>query len=341
MSKSKPIIVVILSLIIIVGILFAYSYTHLNVSLDDVEFQSIDWEDLSWSTLLQVGLNTLSGDWFNAALNLIQGINVNLILGISNDGFLPVYIPDITYDILINGIVVGSAHASLDTIISPGETKEVVSFQNLQKSSLSPAFYSIMDTKGMIDLKIKGTAYFKLLGFQIPIPFESSQKISIYDEVRNKINAEIQKNKPQNTLISSTVESPFDSALKSITNELFGPEDLELSLSGHSIVDATYKVSPNSYSPIFFTLQCMANVQGGFVANAALGNNIIVFIVDEDGFNKFENNENTSTYYQSNKVESGNFEVTLPEGRYYIVMSNEYSNFSTKTVQLQVASTCT
>jgi len=340
MRKGTIVGIVFLTIIIIVGILFAYSYTHLNVSLNDVEFQSIDWEELSWSTLLKAGLNTLSGDWFSAAINLIQGINLNLILGVTNNGFLPVYIPDLTYDILINGIVVGGGNANLDITINPGETKEIVSFQNFKKSSLSPAVYSIIDTKGIMDLKVKGTAYFKLLGFNIPVPFESSKKISIYDEVRNKINAEIQKNQPQNNLISSHVENPLESVLNSITNELFGPDDLQLSLTGQTIVDATYKVSPNSYSYVPFTLQCTANVQGGFVANAALGNDIIIFILDKDNFREFENGNDASTYYNSNKVESGNFDVTLPSGEYYVVLSNEYSTFSTKTVQLQIATRC-
>lgn len=340
MRKSIIVGIIFLIIIIIVGILFAYSYTHLNVNLTNVEFQSIDWEELSWSTLLKVGLNTLSGDWFSSAINLIQGINLNLILDLTNNGFLPVYIPDLTYDILINGIMVGGGNTNLDITINPGETKEIISFQNFQKSSLSPAVYSIINTNGIMDLKIKGTAYFKLLGFNIPIPFESSKKISIYDEVRNKINAEIQKNQLQNNLINSTVENPLQSVLKSITNELFGPDDLELSLSGQTIVDATYKVSPNSYSYVSFTLQCTANIQGGFVANAALGNDIIVFILDKDNFREFENGNDASTYYNSNKIESGNFDVTLSSGEYYVVMSNEYSTFSTKTVQLQLAANC-
>ena len=81
MRKGAIVGIVFLIIIIIVGILFAYSYTHLNVSLNNVEFQSIDWEELSWPTLLKAGLDTLSGDWFGAAIDLIQGINLNLILG--------------------------------------------------------------------------------------------------------------------------------------------------------------------------------------------------------------------------------------------------------------------
>lgn len=340
MRKTTVLGVIILILILIVGILFAYSYTHLNVSLNTVEFQSIDWEELSWTTLLKVGLNTLSGDWFGAAIDLIQGINLNLILGLSNSGFLPVYIPDLTYDILINGIMVGGGTTNLDITINPGETKEIVSFQNIQKSSLAPTVYSIVSTDGLIDLKIKGTAYFKLLGFNIPIPFESSKQISIYDEVRNKINAEIQKNQPQSNVVNSAVENPIESVFKSITNELFGPDDLELSLIGETIIDATYKVSPNSYSYVPFTLQCAATVQGGFVANAVLGNDIIIFIVDKDNFGEFENGNTAFTYYNSNKVESGTFDVSLSSGEYYVVLSNEHSTFSTKTVQLQVSANC-
>jgi len=255
-------------------------------------------------------------------------------LGLTNNGFLPVYIPDLTYDILINGIIVGGGNTTLDITINPGETKEIVSFQNIQKRSLAPAVYSIVITEGVIDLKIKGIAYFKLFGFNIPIPFESSKQISIYDEVRNKINAEIQKNQPQSYLINSTVENPLENVLKSITNELFGPDDLELFLTGQTIVDDTYKVNSNSYSCVPFTLQCTATVQGGFIVNAALGNDIIVFIVDENNFKEFEKGNNASTYYNINKVESDNFDVTLSNGKYYIIMSNEYSTFSTKTVQL-------
>ena len=258
----------------------------------------------------------------------------------TNSGFLPVYIPDLTYDILINDIVVGGGHTNLDITINPGETKEIVSFQNIQKSSLAPTIYSIVSTEGVIDLKVKGTAYFKLLGFNVPIPFESSKQISIYDEVKNKINAEIQKNNPQSSLITSPVDNPLESVLKSITNELFGPDDLELALTGQTIIDTTYKVSPNSYSYVPFTTQCTGSIQGGFVANSVLGNDIIIFILDEDNFREFENGNDASTYYNSNKVESGNFDVTLPSGEYYVVLSNEYSTFSTKTVQLQIATRC-
>ena len=339
MGKSKYIGIAVLITFIILIILFAYSYTHLSVNLKNIEFQSIDWEELTWSTLLNVGLNTLSGDWFEAAFGLIQGINLNFVFLVSNNGFLPVYIPDLFYDVLINDIRIGKGKSNLDTTLNPGEVKEIISFQNIQKNSLTQASYSIISTQGIMDIKVKGTAYFKLFGLSIPIPFESSKQISIYDEVRNKINSEIQKNKQESDWVNS-VETPLENIIKSITTELFGAKDLKLSLSGQTIIDSTYKVNPSSYSQVYFVLQCKANVQGGFSANALLGNDIIVFILNEENFEKFEDGQNASTYYKSNKVESGIFDVVLDPGEYYIIISNEHSIFSTKTVQLQAASTC-
>lgn len=339
MGKSKYIGIAVLITFIILIILFAYSYTHLSVNLKNIEFQSIDWEELTWSTLLNVGLNTLSGDWFEAAFGLIQGINLNFVFLVSNNGFLPVYIPDLFYDVLINDIRIGKGKSNLDTTLNPGEVKEIISFQNIQKNSLTQASYSIISTQGIMEIKVKGTAYFKLFGLSIPIPFESSKQISIYDEVRNKINSEIQKNKQESDWVNS-VETPLENIIKSITTELFGAKDLKLSLSGQTIIDSTYKVNPSSYSQVYFVLQCKANVQGGFSANALLGNDIIVFILNEENFEKFEDGQNASTYYKSNKVESGIFDVVLDPGEYYIIISNEHSIFSTKTVQLQAASTC-
>lgn len=194
MSKFAIVGIVILAIVMIFLGLFAYSYTHLGVGLNDVEFQSIDWEPISWDVLLRAGLNTLSGNWFDAAFDLVQGVNLNLVIGLSNDGLLPVYIPDLNYDVLINGVPIGNGVSKINVIVNPGETKEIIAFQNIQKSSMAPAAASIVNTEGVMNVKVSGTAYFQLFGWKIPVPFDSEKRISIYDEVRNKINAEIQKN---------------------------------------------------------------------------------------------------------------------------------------------------
>ena len=69
------------------------------------------------------------------------------MFGLSNNGILPVYIPDLSYDILINDISIGQGYSDVDITINPGQTKEFTSFQNILKSSLSPAVFSIIDSK--------------------------------------------------------------------------------------------------------------------------------------------------------------------------------------------------
>lgn len=204
MNKFAIIWISILMIIITVTALFIYSYTHLEVNLNNIEFQSIDWAPISWEMLLKMGLNTLSGNWFDAAFSLIQGVNLNLVIGLSNNGLLPVYIPDLNYDVLINNIPIGSGISKTNIMVNPGEIKEIISFQNIQKSSMAPAAVSIINAEGIMNIKIKGTAHFQLLGWMIPVSFESEKQISIYDEVRNKINAEIQKNISQHDLNTLT-----------------------------------------------------------------------------------------------------------------------------------------
>lgn len=121
-----------LLVVVVVGIigLVAYSYTQIHVSLNDVSLDSIEWAQFSWSTLLKLGLNVLTGNWLGAAFDLIQGVNLNLVFGMTNGGLLPVYIPDLTYDLYINGVSVGQGYSNVNLTINPGETRQVYAFQN-------------------------------------------------------------------------------------------------------------------------------------------------------------------------------------------------------------------
>ena len=77
----------------------------------------------------------------------------------------------------------------LGATIYPGDDKEILIVQNFQKSGLSPVISSIISNDGVMQITVKGTAYFGILGFNIPVPFESVQQISIKDEIENKINS--------------------------------------------------------------------------------------------------------------------------------------------------------
>lgn len=192
---KKTIIIAVAISISIIAILFgliAYSYTQIHVSLSEVSSVDIELENLSWANLINLGLDVLAGNWIVAVLDVIAGINLGLVFELSNNGLLPVYIPELSYDLSINGIPIGTGNSTINTTINPGEKKEITILQNLQKNSFSPAIESIINTEGVIDVGVSGTAFFELLGQRIPIPFESTRQISIVDEIQNQLNQQIQ-----------------------------------------------------------------------------------------------------------------------------------------------------
>ena len=333
MGKIGITIGIFVLIILIIGGLIVYSYTQISVTLTDVSYHSIEWEAFSWSVLLKLGLNVLTSNWLGAAFDMIRGINLDLEFGLYNGGFLPVYIPDLSYNLYINDVYVGKGYSKIEKTISPGQTKKIDVLQNFRKSSLTPAVSNIINNNGVIDLKVKGTAYFKLFVIDIPIPFESTQSISIKDEIRNKLNAEIQRLKP------APVKT-ITSSVKSFIDRLDGTvKDLDLRLPG-TIIDSTYRVGPGTYRYVTIDMPCTGTIQGGFISNAVLGDDIKVYLLNQNQFNGYKNNESVSTYYNSGKVEYGTFDVTVNADNYYVIMSNTFSSFSTKTVQLEVAVNC-
>jgi LEA14-like dessication related protein len=167
--------------------LTAYSYTQIHVSFSDISSVGIELEDLSWSNIIQLGIEVLSGNWIEAALHVIAGINLGLIFELSNNGLLPVYVPELSYELSINDIPVGAGYSEINATINPGETKEIQILQNFQKNSFSPAIESVISSEGIMDIGVSGVAYFELLGTKIPIPFESKRQISIIDELDNQL----------------------------------------------------------------------------------------------------------------------------------------------------------
>ena len=339
MGKGAAIGIGIFVLLILIGGLFYYSYTQLSVELNSASLHSIDWASFSWSTLLKLGLNALSGNWLGAAFDLIDGVNVNLGFALYNGGLLPVYIPDLSYDLKINDIYVGNGFSKVDMTISPGQTKQIYSLQNFQKDNLNPTIYSIVNNGGRVEIAVSGTAHFSLFGIAIPIPFESSKQISVYDEIRQRLNEEIEENKLRE---ARALEQSLQKAANSIIDEITGANtpDLNLNLQGQIIYDSTYKIDSGSYHYFPLSLPDVCTIQGGFIAHAGLGDNILAYLVDEEDFKLFQNDNEFRSYYSSGKVESDTFDVVLNPGEYYVILSNTYSSFSTKTVQLQVSGFC-
>src|SRR5207245_6490638 len=56
-----------------------------------------------------------------------------------------------------------------------------------------------------------------------------------------------------------------------------------------TITNSVYKVGPGTYTYIPFYTSCSSAVTGSFSASAALGDNIIVYLLDQDNFNTYKN----------------------------------------------------
>jgi LEA14-like dessication related protein len=193
-KRTKAIVIgvgIFALIIVILGLLFYYSYTQIHVTLDDASLHSIDFVPFTFSTFLKLGLNALTGNWLDLAFDLVDGINLDLLFGVTNHGLLPVYIPNLSYDLSINGVNVGKGHATIDATIYPGHTQEIPALQNIKKTSFIPAINSIVNNDGIIELRVNGTAFFKLFGQNIPVPFKSTKQISIIDEIKSQLNNQI------------------------------------------------------------------------------------------------------------------------------------------------------
>jgi len=193
MGKAAVAAAIVIGILVVLGGLFYYSYTQIQVELTGLSLHSIDLMKFTWKNVLSLGLNLISQNWFGAAIDLVDAVNVNLEFGVKNNGLLPVYIPDLNYELYVNDKHFGNGYSTFDATIFPGEYREFPAFQKFKKSGLTESIPSIISRGGNMDITVKGTAYFQIFGLSIPVPFESTRTINIGSEIEKRITAEIQK----------------------------------------------------------------------------------------------------------------------------------------------------
>lgn len=104
------------------------------------------------------------------------------------------------------------------------------------------------------------------------------------------------------------------------------------------LVPATFKVPSGNYHATQFYVRNSGYVAGWYQVNRY---DIVVAIVQEDGLrcfqSRFRNCNNPPTYYSSGgKVSSGQIDVNLEPGTYYIVFSNLHASFFDKDVRTEL-----
>ena len=78
-------------------------------------------------------------------------------------------------------------------------------------------------------------------------------------------------------------------------------------------------------------------VSGSFNASGGSGNDIQAVIADETNYTNWINGHRAQVFWGTNgKQTTGNFEVKLRPGMYYLAISNKFSAFTDKQVFLEV-----
>lgn len=78
-----------------------------------------------------------------------------------------------------------------------------------------------------------------------------------------------------------------------------------------------------------------ASVDGHFSATGGFGNDIQVFVVNEDSFVNFQNGHASDAYFNSGKVTQNTINALLPgPGTYYLVCNNRFGLLAPKDVEI-------
>jgi len=103
-----------------------------------------------------------------------------------------------------------------------------------------------------------------------------------------------------------------------------------------SITNSAFSVAASSSKYVKFQIRPEATeikLDGHFSATGGMGNDVEVYVLDEDGFVNSQNGHSAATYYNSGKVTQANITATLPgPGTYYLFFNNKFSLMTPKAV---------
>lgn len=102
---------------------------------------------------------------------------------------------------------------------------------------------------------------------------------------------------------------------------------------GQAIPPASFRVEPGQYYTSHFNVSGQGHISGSFNASSDL----YCYVVDEDGFANFTSRQGFRSFYSSGKVVSGQMNLNLAPGSYYIIFSNTFSFLTSKNVSTNIS----
>lgn len=103
-----------------------------------------------------------------------------------------------------------------------------------------------------------------------------------------------------------------------------------------NIINDKVVVEPGYYKYYSLDFAEQTTLKGYFTTVGGSGDDIIVALLDDIGFTNYVKDHSFRSYYYSGKITTDRFTVTLPPGKYYLVLDNRFSVFSNKVVNLQL-----
>jgi hypothetical protein len=112
-----------------------------------------------------------------------------------------------------------------------------------------------------------------------------------------------------------------------------------------NIINGPIAIAPSQAMSYHFTVlprSQYVQIEGSFEASGGSGNDVEVYVLDDDGFVNWQNGHSTTTFYNSGKVTRGTLNVVLPATSsqpvtYHVIFNNKFSLVSNKVVSGAIA----
>jgi hypothetical protein len=151
----------LLAALVLIGILgllgaVAYSYSTLSASPPRVEAISPSITG-DISSLFRAGADLASGDLLGAAERIIEGVDFDVEVDITNEGILPVYLGTSDHILVLNGVEVTAPIAFKGDWVGPNSTTTILLEVTLHLTELPGAVVLGIVQGGLIDVQLKST----------------------------------------------------------------------------------------------------------------------------------------------------------------------------------------
>jgi hypothetical protein len=107
------------------------------------------------------------------------------------------------------------------------------------------------------------------------------------------------------------------------------------------LVDTSFTLNAAQGTQLTFSVPANATeirVEGMFTASGGSGNDIEVYLLNEDEFVNWQNGHRVNTLYNSGRMTQGTLNTVLPPGagKYHLVFNNKFSLLSPKAVKASI-----